>query len=72
MRSQNRLATWVPVLIRVQSVRPYVPAIEKLKKRKIPVHVVFWEHAARELKDAATKFISLDPYLEHLARVNRK
>jgi len=46
----------------------YVPAIEKLKKRGIPVHVVFWGHAARELKEAATKFINLDPYLEHLAR----
>lgn len=46
----------------------YVPAIEKLKTRKIPVHVVFWGHAARELKEAATKFINLDPYLEYLAR----
>lgn len=45
----------------------YVPAIEKLRKRKIPVHVVFWGHAARELKDAATKFISLDDYLNHLS-----
>jgi uncharacterized LabA/DUF88 family protein len=34
----------------------YVPAIEKLKKRDIPVHVVFWNHAARELKESATKF----------------
>ncbi len=46
----------------------YVPAIEKLKKRGIPVHVVFWGHAARELKEAATKFVNLDKYLEHLAR----
>jgi uncharacterized LabA/DUF88 family protein len=45
----------------------YVPAIERLKVRKIPVHVVFWGHAARELRDAATKFVNLDPYLEHLA-----
>ncbi|ROH86106.1 NYN domain-containing protein [Pseudomethylobacillus aquaticus] len=45
----------------------YVPAIEKLRKRNIPVHVVFWGHAARELKDAATKFISLDDYLSHLS-----
>jgi uncharacterized LabA/DUF88 family protein len=45
----------------------YVPAIEKLKARKIPVHVVFWGHAAKELKDVATKFVNLDPYLEHLA-----
>ena len=46
----------------------YVPAIEKLKKRGIPVHVVFWNHASRELKDSATKFISLDPYLDHISR----
>ncbi|WP_341714352.1 NYN domain-containing protein [Limnobacter sp.] len=45
----------------------YVPAIEKLKKRNIPVHVVFWGHAARELKSAATKFIPLDDYLTHLS-----
>jgi uncharacterized LabA/DUF88 family protein len=47
----------------------YVPPIEKLKKRGIPVHVVFWGHAARELKESATKFVNLDPYLEHLARI---
>ena len=46
----------------------YVPAIEKLKKRKIPVHVVFWAHASREIKEAATKFISLDQYVDHLSR----
>lgn len=46
----------------------YVPAIEKLKKRGVPVHVVFWGHASRELKEVATKFVNLDPYLDHLAR----
>jgi uncharacterized LabA/DUF88 family protein len=46
----------------------YVPAIEKLKKRGISVHVVFWNHASRELKDVATKFVSLDPFLNHLSR----
>jgi uncharacterized LabA/DUF88 family protein len=44
----------------------YVPAIEKLKNRDIVVHVVFWSHAARELKEVASKFIDLDPYLDHL------
>lgn len=46
----------------------YIPAIEKLKRRGIPFHVVFWNHASRELKEAATKFVNLDAYLEHLAR----
>lgn len=46
----------------------YVPAIEKLRKRGFAVQVVFWKHASRELKDAATKFIPLDDNLEHLSR----
>jgi hypothetical protein len=46
----------------------YVPAIEKLKKRGIPVHVVFWAHAARELQETATKFVDLNPFLNHLRR----
>lgn len=46
----------------------YVPTIEMLKKRNVNFHVVFWDHASRELKAAATKFISLNPYLDHLRR----
>jgi uncharacterized LabA/DUF88 family protein len=46
----------------------YVPAIEKLKKRGIPVHVIFWAHAARELRETATKFVDLNPFLNHLRR----
>jgi uncharacterized LabA/DUF88 family protein len=52
----------------VASDSDYVPAIEKLKKRNIPIHIVFWGHAARELKETATSFTNLDPYLSHLAR----
>lgn len=44
----------------------YVPAIEKFRKREIAFHVVFWAHAARELRDVGSKFFPLDPYLEHL------
>ncbi len=44
----------------------YVPAIEKLRARGITLHVVFWAHAAREIREAATKFVELDPYLEYL------
>lgn len=46
----------------------YVPAIEKLKRRGIAVHVVFWKHASKELKQIATTFTELDQYLQHLAR----
>ncbi|MDQ3848326.1 MAG: NYN domain-containing protein [Thermoproteota archaeon] len=46
--------------------KDYVPTIERLRKRGFEFHVVFWEHAARELKDAASKFISLNPYLDFL------
>lgn len=48
----------------------YVPAIEKLKKRGIPVHVIFWSHAARELKNSATSFTELNQWLVHLSTDN--
>jgi uncharacterized LabA/DUF88 family protein len=44
----------------------YVPTIERLRRRGFEFHVVFWEHASRELIAGASKFISLNPYLEFL------
>ena len=44
----------------------YVPLIEKLKARGIAVHVCFWDHASKEIKQCATKFVSLNPFLQHL------
>lgn len=44
----------------------YVPAIEKLIARRFTVEVVFWDHASKELKDACTRFVSLDPHLDYL------
>jgi hypothetical protein len=46
----------------------YVPMIEKLRARGVNVHVVFWDHASREIREAATKFISLNPFLNHLRK----
>lgn len=46
----------------------YVPPIEALRKRNIPVHVVFWAHASKEIKAVATKFIPLDQHLKHLKK----
>jgi NYN domain-containing protein len=48
--------------------KDHVPAVEKLRKRGFRVDVVFWDHAARELKDAASQFISLNPHLDYLRR----
>lgn len=44
--------------------KDYIPAIEKLVGRKIPILVIFWGHAARELRESCTKFVSLNPYLD--------
>ena len=46
--------------------RDLVPAVEKVRQRGFDVHVAFWEHASTELKKAASKFIPLNPYLDHL------
>ncbi|MBD3617864.1 MAG: NYN domain-containing protein [Chromatiales bacterium] len=45
----------------------YVPTVEHLVGRGIKVNVIFWDHANRELKEACSEFVSLNPYLEHLA-----
>jgi len=44
----------------------YIPAMNKLKERGFSVDVCFWDHASHEIKDVASKFISLNKYLEHL------
>lgn len=54
------------VVTLVSGDKDYVPTIERLRQRGVQVEVVFWEHAATELKDSASRFISLDQYLEHL------
>jgi uncharacterized LabA/DUF88 family protein len=44
----------------------YVPALKQFKDDGYKIEVVFWGHAARELRSACTKFVSLDKYLDHL------
>ena len=44
----------------------YVPTINELKTDGYKVEVVFWSHAARELREVASKFIPLDEYLDTL------
>ncbi|CUT11760.1 hypothetical protein BF49_2840 [Bradyrhizobium sp.] len=46
--------------------RDYVPTLTELAADGYKVEVVFWNHAAAELKKAAHKFTSLDDHLEHL------
>ena len=43
-----------------------VPTVKELKKDGYRVEVVFWSHAAAELREEASKFINLDLYLEAL------
>lgn len=45
----------------------YVPAVQQLVEDGFRVDVVFWGHASRELQDAASRFIDLDPQLDLLA-----
>jgi uncharacterized LabA/DUF88 family protein len=41
----------------------FVPPVRMLIEDGYRVEVVFWEHAAKELKETCSKFISLNPYL---------
>jgi hypothetical protein len=40
--------------------------LNELRADGYNVEVVFWSHAAQELKDAATKFTALDRFLDNL------
>ena len=44
----------------------YVPTINELKADGYYVEVVFWDHASKELRETASKFIGLNEHLEHL------
>ena len=48
----------------------YVPPVSSLVLDGFKVEVVFWEHASQELQSAATKFIPLNPILNHLAAMS--
>ena len=44
----------------------YVPAILQMKEDGFTVDAVFWDHAANELKEAASNFISLNDHIDNL------
>ena len=46
----------------------YVPVVSDLVSEGFKVEVAFWDHAARELKEAAKNFISLNQYHGHFTR----
>jgi hypothetical protein len=48
--------------------KDYEPAISDLKAEGFNIEVAFWGHAARELRQAGTKFINIDQYHDHITR----
>ena len=45
----------------------YEPAVTQLVADGFAVTVLYWSHAGRELREAATAFHALDPYIADLA-----
>jgi uncharacterized LabA/DUF88 family protein len=54
------------VFVLVAGDSDYVPTVHELKKDGYFVEVVFWDHASRELREAASRFVGLNKHLEHL------
>lgn len=48
--------------------KDYAPAVKDLVKEGFSVGVAFWDHAARELKEAATSVFSLNRYVDVVGR----
>lgn len=64
--SYERMTTGTDEVTLVAGDGDYVPTVENLKGRGFTVFVAFWDHGSRELREAATRFVSLNPYLDHL------
>ena len=64
--SYERMSSDSDEIVLVSGDSDYVPTVTNLRQRDFAVNVVFWAHASRELRDSATTFVPLDPYLEHL------
>ena len=45
----------------------YEPTVRQLVADGFAVTVLYWSHASRELREAATTFHALDPYIGDLA-----
>lgn len=45
------------------------PVVKQLVADDVAVTVLYWSHTSRELREAATTFHSLDPYIADLALV---
>lgn len=54
------------VFVLVSGDADYVPTINELKKDGYFVEVVFWDHAAKELREVASRFVPLNKHLQHL------
>ena len=44
----------------------YVPTALKMVGRGLKFTVVFWDHGSKELREAASEFVSLNKWLDHL------
>ncbi|MBX3435829.1 MAG: NYN domain-containing protein, partial [Pirellulales bacterium] len=46
--------------------KDFVPVVEDLVADGFNVTVAFWDHAAREMREAASTFFSLNQWMDHL------
>lgn len=46
----------------------YVPTVDNVLERGFKFHVVFWDHASRELKESCSSFAPLNKWLDLLNR----
>ena len=65
-RDAYRNAQPTDVFTIVAGDKDYVPAVEQMKADGFRVDVVFWDHAAAELKNACSSFIALNSHLTNL------
>jgi uncharacterized LabA/DUF88 family protein len=68
MRDAMKLGETGDTIFLVAGDRDYVPPVELLIQDSYVVEVVFWSHAAEELKRSCTKFVCTDDFLDHFRK----
>ena len=65
LRKMDRVTSEI---ILVAGDKDFLPIVEDLTTEGYNVCVAFWGHAAAKMREKASSFFSLNPYLKHLAK----
>lgn len=70
-KDQPKMDKATSEIILVAGDKDFLPVVEDLRAEGYEVCVAFWDHAAVKMKEKASSFFSLNPYIKYLATKKR-